>query len=102
MHRRIFVWSLVSALAGFLLGLDTVVISGPEQTIQPLWHLCEGMHGMAIAAALYGTVFGSLLGCWPTNRFGRKATLLGIGILYVRSAVGCAYAWNVYSVTTAR
>jgi sugar porter (SP) family MFS transporter len=102
MHRRIFVWSLVSALAGFLFGFDTVVISGAEQTIQSLWHLSEGMHGLAIAAALYGTVLGSLLGGWPTDRLGRKATLLGIGILYVLSAVGCAYAWNVYSFIAAR
>src|ERR1035438_399601 len=39
-------------------------------------------------AALYGTVLGSLLGGWPTDRFGRKATLLWIGVLYFVGAVG--------------
>lgn len=99
---RIFFWSITSALAGFLFGFDTVVISGAEQKIQALWSLSAGMHGVAMAAALYGTVVGSLLGGWPTDRFGRKATLLWIGVLYVISAVGCAYAWNVNAFIVAR
>jgi len=49
---RIFLWSITSALAGFLFGFDTVVISGAEQTIQVLWHLGAGMHGFAMASAL--------------------------------------------------
>jgi MFS transporter, SP family, arabinose:H+ symporter len=102
MKSRIFFWSITSALAGFLFGFDTVVISGAEQKIQSLWALNPGMHGIAMASALYGTVLGSLLGGWPTDRFGRKATLLWIGVLYVISAVGCAYAWNVSSFIAAR
>ncbi len=38
------------------------------------------MYGLAMGAALYGTVLGSLLDGWPTDRFGRKPTLLFIGI----------------------
>jgi sugar porter (SP) family MFS transporter len=102
MKARIYWWSLTSALAGFLFGFDTVVISGAEQTIQVLWHLSAAMHGFAIASALYGTVIGSLLGSWPTDRFGRKATLTSIGLLYIVSAVGCGYSWNVYSFIVAR
>ena len=102
MKARILLWSISSALAGFLFGFDTVVISGAEQTIQSLWNLSPGMHGFAMASALYGTVLGSLLGGWPTDRFGRKATLLWIGLLYVISAVGCGYAWNVQSFIIAR
>ena len=92
MKARIFFWSIISALAGFLFGFDTVVISGAEQTIQSLWNLSPGIHGIAMASALYGTVLGSLLGGWPTDRFGRKATLLWVGVLYVISAVGCGFA----------
>jgi MFS transporter, SP family, arabinose:H+ symporter len=100
--KRLWFWSVTSALAGFLFGFDTVVISGAEQTIQALWGLSPGMHGLAMASALYGTVLGSLFGSWPADRFGRKATLLGIGILYVLSAVGCGYAWDVDSFVAAR
>ena len=102
MNRRLFLWSVVSALAGFLFGFDTVVISGAEQTIQSLWGLSAGMHGLAMGSALYGTVLGSLLGGWPTDRFGRKKTLLFIGVLYVLSAFGCGFASGVGMFIAAR
>ena len=102
MKARIFFWSMTSALAGFLFGFDTVVISGAEQKIQSLWNLSPGLHGMAMAAALYGTVLGSLLGGWPTDKFGRKPTLTAIGLLYIISAVGCGFAWDVSSFVVAR
>jgi sugar porter (SP) family MFS transporter len=102
MNGRIFFWSLTSALAGFLFGFDTVVISGAEKTIQTLWGLTPGVHGIAMASALYGTVVGSLLGGWPADRFGRKATLLWIGVLYFVGAVGSALAPNVQVFIAAR
>jgi len=102
MNGRIFFWSLTSALAGFLFGFDTVVISGAEKTIQALWGLSPAIHGIAMASALYGTVLGSLFGGWPTDRFGRKATLLWIGVLYFVGAVGSALAPNVACFIIAR
>ncbi|TAL00856.1 MAG: sugar porter family MFS transporter, partial [Verrucomicrobia bacterium] len=102
MKARIFFWSVTSALAGFLFGFDTVVISGAEQKIQALWGLSPGVHGLALGSALYGTVLGSLLGGWPTDRFGRRNTLLWIGILYVISALGCAFANGVGMFIAAR
>jgi len=102
MKRGIFFWSLTSALAGFLFGFDTVVISGAEQTIQALWSLSPASHGVAMASALYGTVLGSLLGSWPTDRFGRRPTLLWIGILYFVSAVWSGLATGVNSFVMAR
>jgi len=102
MNARIFFWALTSALAGFLFGFDTVVISGAEKTIQSLWGLSPTVHGIAMASALYGTVLGSLLGGWPTDRYGRKATLLWIGVLYFVGAVGSALATNVTIFIAAR
>ncbi|MFZ0806666.1 MAG: sugar porter family MFS transporter [Candidatus Sulfotelmatobacter sp.] len=102
MNARIFFWSLTSALAGFLFGFDTVVISGAEKTIQALWGLSPNLHGYAMASALYGTVVGSLIGGWPADRFGRKATLLWIGILYFAGAVGSGLAPNVATFIAAR
>ncbi len=102
MNARVFFWSLTSALAGFLFGFDTVVISGAEKTIQSLWGLSPGLHGIAMASALYGTVVGSLIGGWPADRFGRKATLLWIGVLYFVGAVGSGLATNVSLFITAR
>jgi MFS transporter, SP family, arabinose:H+ symporter len=102
MNSRIIFWSVVSALAGFLFGFDTVVISGAEQRIQSLWGLGAGMHGIAMASALYGTVIGSMFGGWPSDRLGRKPTLLIIGVLYLVGAVWSALANDVYSFILAR
>jgi len=102
MKSRIFFWAITSALAGFLFGFDTVVISGAEQKIQALWGLSPWVHGLAMASALYGTVVGSLLGGWPTDRFGRRATLVWIGALYIISALGCAFATGVATFIAAR
>jgi len=99
---KLLSWSLTSALAGFLFGFDTVVISGAEQTIQRLWDLSSFMHGLVMSSALWGTVLGALTGAWPTDRFGRKKTLLGIGFLYIVSAIGSALAPDVYSLIAAR
>jgi SP family arabinose:H+ symporter-like MFS transporter len=102
MNSRILLWSITSALAGFLFGFDTVVISGAEQKIQALWGLSAGIHGIAMASALYGTVIGSLTGGWPTDRFGRKKTLLFIGALYLIGAIGSGLATNITVFILAR
>ncbi|MEO1616238.1 MAG: sugar porter family MFS transporter [Planctomycetota bacterium] len=102
MNSRILLWSVTASLAGFLFGFDTVVISGAEKTIQSLWALSDLHHGLAMSSALWGTVLGSLIGGWPTDRLGRRTTLLSIGILYFFSAVWSGLATDVYSFTIAR
>ncbi len=91
--KQVFYWSLVAALAGLLFGFDTVVISGADKKLQTLWDSSDGFHGAVVMAmALWGTVAGAIFGGFPTQRFGRKQTLFGIGILYTLSAVGSAFA----------
>lgn len=102
MNGSIVIWSIVSALAGFLFGFDTVVISGAEKTIQSLWGLSPALHGVAMASALYGTVLGAMFGAWPTDRLGRRPTLFWIGALYFVSAVWSGLASDVWSFIVAR
>jgi sugar porter (SP) family MFS transporter len=93
MNSKIFYWSLTVALAGFLFGFDTVVISGADLSLQELWNRGEVFHGfVVIASALWGTVLGAILGGIPTDRLGRKKTLFWIGVFYFVSAVGSALA----------
>lgn len=96
MNRKLLLWSIVVALGGFLFGFDTAVISGAEQDIKRIWELSDVLHGVAIAIALYGTVIGALFGGIPATKYGRKKTLLWIGIFYLISAVGSALAPGVY------
>src|SRR5260370_34334643 len=95
MNTRIFFWSLTAALAGFLFGFDTVVISGAEKTIQSLWGLSPSLHGIAMASALYGTVVGSLIGGFPAQRFGRQAQPTWIGVLLFVGGVRSGFATSV-------
>ncbi|WP_350284880.1 sugar porter family MFS transporter [uncultured Croceitalea sp.] len=105
MDKRILRISLTAALAGFLFGFDTVVISGANQPIKDLWDtnwfLGDSLftfHGIFIMSmALWGTVLGSLFGGVPSDRLGRKKTLFWIGVLYFISAVGSALAPEAYS-----
>lgn len=90
-------WAIVAALAGFLFGFDTAVISGAEQAIQHVWDMSPQLHGLAISSALWGTVLGALAGGWPMDGWGRRKTLIGIGVLYAISAVGAALAWDPWS-----
>ena len=96
--KKIFNWSITVALAGFLFGFDTVVISGANLPIRELWSTTPLFHGVFIMSmALWGTVLGSLFGSIPCDRIGRKNTLIWIGILFLVSALGSAIAWDPYS-----
>ena len=96
--KKIFKWSISVALSGFLFGFDTVVISGANLPIRELWNTSPVFHGIFIMSmALWGTVVGSLFGSYPCDRFGRKGTLLWIGVLFLLSALGSALALDPYS-----
>ena len=102
-HRKIFFWSITVALAGFLFGFDTVVISGADLPLQALWPRGEVFHGFVImASALWGTVIGAMFGGIPTDRLGRKSTLFWIGVLYFVSAIGSALANDPWVFAFAR
>jgi sugar porter (SP) family MFS transporter len=92
---RVFSWSLIVALGGFLFGFDTAVISGVEKHIQDLFSLSSFKHGFTISSALIGTVTGALIAGRPADRYGRKPVLMLIAVLYLMSALGCAMAGNV-------
>lgn len=91
--NKIFLWSITAALAGFLFGFDTVVISGADTKLQELWHTSDVFHGSVVMAmALWGTVIGAIFGGIPTNTIGRKKTLIWIGVLFLGSAIGSSLA----------
>ena len=90
-RTKIVRYALTAALAGFLFGFDTVVISGADLPLQALWDRGELFHGFVVmASALWGTVAGALFGSIPTDRLGRRTTLLWIGVFYFVSALGSA------------
>ncbi len=101
--NKISYWTVTVALAGFLFGFDTVVISGANLPIKELWQTTPFFHGTFIMSmALWGTVLGALFGGAPCDRYGRKKTLFWIGVLYAISALGSALAPDPYSFSLFR
>ncbi|MEO6357087.1 MAG: sugar porter family MFS transporter, partial [Ferruginibacter sp.] len=95
---KLFQWSIVAALAGFIFGFDTVVISGANLPIRNLWHTSPLFHGFFIMSmALWGTLVGSIFGGIPTEKYGRKKVLFWIGVLFAISAFGSALAQDPYT-----
>jgi len=88
--------AVVAALGGLLFGFDTAVIAGTTRALTETYSLSAAMLGFTVSSALWGTVLGSILAARPSDRYGRLACLRALGILYVLSAVGCAFAWDWY------
>ncbi len=96
--NKLFQWSVTAALAGFIFGFDTVVISGANLPVKQLWHTSPLFHGFFIMSmALWGTLIGSVFGGYPTEKFGRKKVLFWVGIIFAVSAFGSALAQDPYS-----
>lgn len=89
--------AFVASLGGLLFGFDTAVISGAEKQIQAVYGLSDFAHGFTMASALIGTIIGALFCGKPAERFGRKKSLIVIGILYLVSAVFSGAIVNWYS-----
>jgi sugar porter (SP) family MFS transporter len=90
---------ITASLAGLLFGFDTVVISGVTESIRNVFHLAPGSFwaGFAVASGLVGTFLGALFAGKPGDAFGSRDSLKAVGVMYVVSAVGCAFCWNLES-----
>ena len=94
--------TVVAALGGLLFGFDTVVISGTTHALTEVFRLSESLLGLTVATALGGTILGAMFAGIPADRFGRRDSLRLMAVLYVVSAVGCAFAWDWYSLVLFR
>jgi len=94
--------ALGAALGGLLFGFDTAVISGTTSALQERFTLSEGALGFTVASALIGTVIGSLVAGWPSDRYGRRPMLLVVAICYVVSSLGTGLALDWYSLLAFR
>ena len=89
--------TIVAALGGLLFGFDTAVIAGATAALSTEYSLTPTMLGLTVAAALWGTVIGSMTAGPPSDRYGRRGSLQALAILYMVTALGCALAWDWYS-----
>lgn len=90
--------TIVAALGGLLFGFDTAVISGTTRGLTDQYHLSPESLGITVASALLGTLIGAALAAIPGDRYGRRDSLRMMAVLYVISALGCAFAWNWWAL----
>ncbi len=86
--------TIVAALGGLLFGFDTAVIAGTTDALTKVFALTPTLLGITVSAALWGTVIGSMFAAAPSDRYGRRASLRALAVLYVVTALGCALAWD--------
>jgi SP family arabinose:H+ symporter-like MFS transporter len=94
--------AIVAALGGLLFGFDTAVIAGTTDALSRHFELTPGGLGLTVSIALWGTVAGALFAGLPADRYGRRASLRVLGVLYLLSALGCAFAWDWISLMVFR
>ncbi len=83
---------LVAALAGLLFGFDTAVVAGVTGDLSREMSLTPATLGITVSSALWGTLLGALVAGIPGDRYGSRACLRGLALLYVASGIGCALA----------
>ena len=94
--------TVVAALGGLLLGFDTAVISGTIHALSDQYHLTPTSLGLTVSIALWGTMVGAMLAGIPGDQYGRRSSLMVLAILYLASALGCAFAWGWYPLVVSR
>ncbi len=94
--------TVVAALGGLLFGFDTAVIAGTTHDLTVTYGLTPTLLGLTVASALWGTVLGALFAGIPGDRYGRRDSLRILAVLYLVSALGCAFAWGWNAVVLFR
>lgn len=94
--------TIIAALGGLLFGFDVAVISGTTDSLKRVFELNDPTYGsfwfgFTVASALIGTIVGAIIAGRPADSLGRRATLIGLAVLYFISALGSALAWGWYS-----
>lgn len=104
--RRKFIWLLfvcaVSALGGFLFGLDAIVISGAIGSIKPQFGLSGAEEGLFVSASLIGCALGAAGASTSADRLGRKPNLILAGLITLGGVIACTFASSTMMLVLSR
>lgn len=92
----------VSAIAGFLYGYDTGIISGALLHIRDEYHLGHRMQEMIASSILVGAILGALICGWGIERLGRRRTITALACVYTIGAIASALAPSPLLLSLAR
>jgi SP family arabinose:H+ symporter-like MFS transporter len=101
-NKHLVINALIASQGGLLFGFDTAVIAGTTTALTKVYALTPVTLGITVSSALWGTIVGAVIAGKLSDRFGRRTCLRWLGLLYVLSALGCAFAWGWYPLLAFR
>ncbi|WP_198401507.1 sugar porter family MFS transporter [Acidipropionibacterium acidipropionici] len=107
MRRRLNATILIVTLGAFGFGYDTGVIAGALPFIsrpasQGGFDLTPATEGLVTASLLVGAAGGAIAAGRVADWWGRRRTMLGIAVVFVAGALGCALSPNLTVIIVAR
>jgi SP family arabinose:H+ symporter-like MFS transporter len=94
--------TIVASLGGFLFGFDMAVVSGVLPFIEKQFSLSPAQEGWFVSAALVGCIIGVIFSGELSDRLGRRKPLLLSAVLFLLSAIGCAFMPSLSLVIASR
>jgi SP family arabinose:H+ symporter-like MFS transporter len=91
-----------TAIAGLLFGYDTAVINGALVYLKTYFKLSSVATEMTATVLLWGCAVGAAVAGYVSDRFGRRIVLFVSGVLFCASALGAAFAAQLWHLITAR
>lgn len=93
MNTRFLIWvTFVAVMGGLLFGLNMAGISGAVDGIKSDFSLTDSGLGTVAALLTIGCLIGALFTGNFTEKYGRKNVMIVTAVLYIISALGCAFA----------
>lgn len=91
-NRRLAVTAMAGALGGLLFGYDIGAISSATQGLRAHFALSPSALGLAVSAALFGTIAGSVAAARLADLLDRRTSLLLSAVLYATGVAGAAFS----------
>ncbi|RKD90736.1 sugar porter family MFS transporter [Mangrovibacterium diazotrophicum] len=92
-HTGYLYWiTFVAINGGLLFGLNMAGISGAVDMLKGEFSLTDSGLGTVAALLTFGCLIGALFTGSFTEKYGRKKVMLATAVLYIISALGCAFA----------
>jgi MFS transporter, SP family, galactose:H+ symporter len=95
-------WGVAITIGSFLFGFDTGIISGALLFIKRDLHLDSFEQSSVVSVLLLGAVAGALLSGRASDRFGRRATLGVLGVIFTIGIAITAIATGYWEMVAGR
>lgn len=102
-NNKYLYWiTFVAINGGLMFGLNMAGISGANDLITRKLNLSGSQLGMVASFLMIGCLVGALFTGNFTEKYGRKKVMIATALLYIVSALGCAFATSFGLLTTFR